>query len=389
MGPQSSDLRSDVPPGGVDPTYYTSLTGAAADLKGPLAQQILDELFKIVRGAHFSAGYVGGNSAPALDQPVYEDDIAIEMGAAQAEVSATNIRGARADIKASGESREDLSKKAIEQIRVMAEEAAKLLAKQGEGNAAAWCEAVFGFIGSAVGLLASIIATPLTLGAAAIGVAGAIVGVLMSAAQIANLGVQAGHVTVKGADGKDKALEISIGAAVHAIVEQGVKDGTFSFRDEKHKQDWIMALTIVTTVLVTALQMASGISGMRNAAHLAKDAAQNITSATYKLVNLGANAKLVEKVTNGIGILSDIGEGTGKMASGAVKIQTAEINRDSEKAKAQNAFYAALAKVVSGYLSNQMERLQSNSKSLNDTWDTATSMIADSDASHGRIVRNI
>ena len=378
-------------PPGVDPTYYTSISGAKADLRSVVGQQLLETLIAVARGSPSSTELRPDGSSHTLDAPLIDPEgVAAELEAIEEERANVNIQRAKADLKVSAEQREDINRQGLKSLEEMNAKALQALAKQGEADVGAWCQAIFGLIGSALAMVASIVATPLTLGAAAVGVAGAVVGVLMSVAEVANLGVKADKVTVKGADGKDKALEISIGAMVQAIVEEQVKGG-LKFADEKQKQDYIMGMTIMANLFITAVMLASGGKGLYDAHKLAKTAADSVDNAkaVYELVKLGENAKVIQTATNGVGIVADIGESAGKIATAAVKIQTAEIQRDSEKAKAQRLFYDALAEVLASQMSNQMDRLKNNVNSFQETKGLSSSMLAAIAATRGRIVRNI
>jgi hypothetical protein len=315
-------------------------------------------------------------SAPRLSAPDPEE-IAAWYATATTNANMESARATGETLKSTNEQRDSMRKDSLDKRRVAQEKEQDAIAKQGESKIASWFRTVFGLIGAALGMVGAIVTGGWAIGAA-------VVGLTLALLDLSNQIAHEAGATVTGADGKTKALELSIGGMVAAIVEQQEKDGTISFKDDKARQEWITGWTITTSLIITSAVVAFSVGGMKDAAKLIKDSAKGVQSAIDKLEKTSKTAEVAARATT---FVADIGEGASMAAGGGITLQLSEIQKEGKIAIADETFIVRLLEEAATYVEQNIEFIKALAERVTDATSSSSNMIRSLQDSQSRSIR--
>ncbi len=323
-----------------------------------------------------AGGAYTSRSAPSLSAPDPEE-VAAWYATATRNANMESARATGETLKTGSDQRDAMRKESLDKRRVSQEKEVEAIDKQGESKIASWFRTVFGMIGAAVGLIGAAITGGWALGAA-------IIGMTLAVLDLTNQIAKEAGATMTGSDGKTKALDLSIGGMVAAIVNQMEKDGTITFKDEKARQEWIMAWTITTSLIITAAVVAFSVGGMKDAANLIKDAAKGMQSAIDKLEKTSKTAEVAARATT---FVADIGEGASMATGGAITLQLSEIQREKKLAITDETFMVRLLEEANKYVERNIEYLKDLAEKVTDAESSSSNMIRSLQDSQSRSIR--
>lgn len=353
-------------------------------------------------------------AVPMLARPdkIDADSLSALLGALNESITKEQVKTGTETIKIGAADREAMTKKVKEQMEIAAQKA-KEAAEAAENNKiAGWCQAIFGLIGAVLGIVGAVFAAIGTAGAGTPLVVVAVIGAVLAVQDVANMAVKEAGVEVTNVNGDKKALDISFGGMIGAIVDQQLKDGTIVeirkdasgnyidkegnviqdphldakpgaiFMDEKQLGDWKMGWTITTSLLIAAGTMATGVAGMAGMERAAKAAAKAGEG-------LSRAATAAERVTEGAQVAADLGQAASTGVQGGIGIKVADLNRDSDRARAGKAYYENMIKEIGMRMNMTQDMIRELVTRMNDAFDQMSASIAGTSTNHVTIARNM
>jgi hypothetical protein len=322
----------------------------------------------------------------------------------QGEVSAQRLR-------ASDSERKDAAKKMMEMLHAVA-------AKLEEAMEAAKGDKVLGWVSAIAEMTGAVLLTSFAIysavasGGASVPLVSLSLSMLTTSTMaVANMGAKETGLQATSATGETKQANISFDGMVEAIVDQQIADGTIVvirqkdglyldakggviedprknakpgaiFLSSEQLTKWKMAWGITANVVIAAMMMSMGYGAADFAAQGANFGSKIATSSqAVKLARLeqaGSVAQLVGEVFGSV-------QG---MYEGATSLKLAEIDKDTEEARAYKAFYETMVRELTQRLSLIMESLRQVYTSVNENYKSVSDCLkasADTSAniSHG------
>lgn len=254
----------------------------------------------------------------------------------------------------------------------------------GRVSASNWIKVIAAVIGTGIFFAIACVTTG--------GVAAVAMGVVfgMALLELVNTAVKAGPtpVTVKGADGKQKELNLSIAGMVEAIVDRIAFNHPTFYKSEQEKQDtirgWSLGITIGITV--TCLLVSAG-TGIAAAVKASGESALKVGTLTaIRMTDLfGKGALAGGRAAAGT---ADIAAGIATIIEGRFRIQIAGLNYDTELARADRRMLLTRLDMASKDFQIYIEAFTQAYKLRDQCLELTTSNYAAADAVRSSIARN-
>lgn len=342
------------------------------------------------------------------------------QAAAELEAASSMVQGqvTTTNIKNADEARKEASKKMLEQLKEVLKKINEAMNAPKPDKVLGWflaiAELVGGIVMTAVGVI-GVAAGGSGVGLIAAGVALTVTGIMATGNMIA----QETNATTVNAEGERVALNISWDGMVAAIVSQQIADGTIVVvrknadgafvdkqgniiddprgkakpgaivMDEAMLAEWQMGWSLTTSILATAVLMVIGAG--------AGKAVEAAAKASLKAGSLGANAAsgassgaaqlskststaltLAEAGTEVLGSVTTIIEAINAVAGALLQMKLAEIDKDTEEARAWKAVFEATAKDLLSRVRVWMSHLEKIFMGVNDNNKNVSAVLKDS-----------
>lgn len=288
------------------------------------------------------------------------------LGELDAAITTEQVKTGTEAIRLSDAERAELAKKVKEQLRIALEKAEEAKKAASEGNVAGWCTAIFGLIGAAVGVVAACAATGGALAPLAV------VGLILAVQEVVNMSLKEADVEWTDARGNTKKLDIGMGGLVSMAVDEAVAGSDMTAEEIA---DLKKGLTIGLTVAIALTMMVGGGVGL-----------SKVGEAGAKL---SSTAATVERASLGTGIVMDVGQAASSIAHAVISVEVAGLERDSDRARAQKAFYETLIQDIAKRMGLAQDVIRELVARFNENYDRMSSTIAAMSSTSATMARNM
>jgi len=239
-----------------------------------------------------------------------------------------------------------------------------------------WVQAVLGVVGAVLAVVAAVVATGASAGAAGVLIGVAVVGSIMAVQDIIAMSIKQDGYKVTNSSGDEKVLDISIAGLVDMayndleatgviVVERTDDYGNYYDRKgnpiskpasgsntlwrmtekefEKAKSDVSIGITVSIALAMLIVGVGAGMVASKALKSAADAAAKGIEGT--KAVTRGSAA--TERWATGVGAVVDVAQGSAGIYGGTISLDVAEVQRDSEKARAEKKKLEVLIKDIS------------------------------------------
>jgi len=245
-----------------------------------------------------------------------------------------------------------------------------------EAEKKAASEKVDRWIRTILGAVAAVAAMVFSMGMAAPIVAFAVIGVVLAVVDLANSIVQETGAKVKGLDGEERPLEISIGGMMQAIMLNGP---AFKDVDPKKKQEWIMGLTIAVQGALAIGGLAAGGAGLFKAGQAAASGAKALSDA----------ARVAKMAAGVVGEVTALTQGIYSATTSAIKLDIAFITQDAELANNEAQFQGEMTKYYTDIINEFQSKIEREFSFINELISNVSNAMALSQKAGQRINHNI
>ena len=361
---------------------------------------------------------IAASTLEALAKPMELDVDAINQLLSQLQQAVTKENTATAvqTIKMTTLEQKDVTakaKKAQEDAAAKAKEAADAAPN---GSVMNWIMAAVAIVGAAVAVAAVISSVALGGWATVFAVAVAVVAVSTASMAVANAVAQDQGTQITNYDGTQSQMDISWGGMVNKIVDQQLKDGTMvevhknnegkwvdrnnqvlnqddvasnptKYKTAEQISDWKMGWTITTSLLIMLATIACGYGAFKAAGDTAK-----MAGATKGAVDTGAKIATAAKVERGmevVGGAADLGGAGAGVYTGVKGIEVAQLNADTERARADKAFFDSMLKDIVARMKLSNDMINQLVSRMNEVYDSMFANLATSNRTIATIANNV
>lgn len=312
-------------------------------------------------------------------------DLNMLLGEIDQLVSNLKYKTAKTKVGMTDYQRDEIRKKVKEAAEAITAKLAEAVKAAGESTTLGWITAIAMTAVAVLLCVATVIGGVLSGGAGFAAIAGCVVAVTLAVQMITDMSLKEAGVKYTAVTGEEKQLDVSMNGMVDAIVDQQIVDGTIILTNDEGQRvnyegkviaepaggrkstalvftqdelaDWKMGWSIAAT-LITALSPwgATKVAGL-----LLKVGAE-----VGKVADVGAKAAktiaMWGKIERGAEILSNVALVTGSVTAitkGVIDVFIAELNADTDRARADKAFFEVEAQDASRAWDFAMDFLRS------------------------------
>lgn len=321
------------------------------------------------------------------------------LGKLQSAITKENVATGVQSIKLSKKEQEENTKKAQDAQNEALKKAKEAADASPNSSLMNWLMAAGAIVAAVLAVAGAISSFGVGTAAAVFAVTGAVAAVTTASMAVANAQVHDDAVQITNYDGTKEQMDVSWGGMVNKIVDQQLEDGTMveihkdgdtwkdrhgraistaemlDSRPGKYKtveqiSDWKMAWGITANVMMLLVSLASAggsmaaANGAVKSAKTALDMGKNVAESGAKIF-----AGKVDRIAEAVGGVADLADAGVGMYQGIKTIEVAEIKADSERARANHAFYEALLQEISSRMKSSEDMVQELVGRLNEVYD--------------------
>lgn len=251
----------------------------------------------------------------------------------------------------------------LEALRTGNAERLKMQETQSKKHRIEIIKAAFSVFAGSLLLVASIVATPLTGGAAAVVTAAAAVGLVMAVLDLANACCANAGIEATNADGSKRAMDVSIAGGITAATELLRSNGKLQFLSDEQVKKWEMGWGTATTLTVVLAMLAAGGKGASSLNNLAKAASAGDAQALAQLEGYSVKFESFVRVSDAVAQLGDTSAG---IVDGRLSLLQGEQQYVVSTAMAEKDFYTAMAEVSSNQSKTLADAITQSIKNLDE-----------------------
>jgi hypothetical protein len=336
-------------------------------------------------------------NVPSLAKPMSIDIDSINMliGALNYAITREQVKTGTASIDADNAAKLEMNKKIKEQLEAIKTKAAEAKEAAGEDKVAGWCEAIGLLVAAGLACAAVVFSGGASAALAVLAVAGAV----MAIQDVVNMSLKEAGTQYTACTGETKQLDVSFNGMIDAIVDRQLVDGTIvevhedtvngGWLDKNNKKvdtskpgplyftkeelaDWKMGWSVTTTLLITAAMMVTGYGAYKGWGAITK-----VVDAADKSAKAAKTASAAERVTEGMSVVADVEAASAQIYQGSVGVKLAEINSDTDRARAYKAYYDSMIKEIGQRMGLAHEAIQTLVERMNEIYDAMSKSVAE------------